>query len=140
MLGADVKWDGDPRTITITSRGNGGIGVAVADLQVVQALAMRRLLPMMRMFGKKEKTVEELQVPVFTVHTLPRDFELVCTVHAYASNSLSTKHQYEAHRAILEELGKEGTKAGADAVIGLFIHSQSTQAVLNAYGTAVRYK
>jgi hypothetical protein len=77
------------------------------------------------MFNSKKEQV----VPVYTVHTVPRSYELIDTVYCFGTNL--TKKLDPIH-----ELGVEGAKLGADAVIGLV---SGAGAGMRYWGTAIRY-
>jgi hypothetical protein len=92
------------------------------------------------MFGKKQKPIEvmdaELGVPVFTVHTLPYDYDLLDLIHVQI-----TSFSKEAHSQAIYELSRRASEVGADAVIGVAFHVAvvATTHVLHAFGTAVKY-
>ncbi|MCZ8512400.1 heavy metal-binding domain-containing protein [Paenibacillus filicis] len=90
------------------------------------------------MFGRKKETEEIPSVPVYTVHSLPRKYEPIDTVCVQLSDVWS-KNLRDNHVKVMNELGKEAAKLGADAVLGFMLHSQGTSAILNAYGTAIKY-
>lgn len=87
------------------------------------------------MFGKKEKE-EVNKVPVYNVHTLPRNYEPIQTVMAIIK--WTNSDQYFKG---IEKLGEIGYNVGADAVIGLTFHTPTGTSIQNlyAYGTAIKY-
>lgn len=87
------------------------------------------------MFGKKDQPSEpeaKREVPVYTVHSLPRAYEIICTVY-------SGKIKSESPSNVLQRLGQAGGAIPeCDAVIGLLVTPVAAQLV-HAYGTAIRY-
>ncbi|MBO7746243.1 hypothetical protein I8J29_18705 [Paenibacillus sp. MWE-103] len=90
------------------------------------------------MFGnKKDASFNQPEqarvVPVYTVHTLPRPYEVLCTVY-------SGKVGNGAPLNVLQQLGRAGGAIPeCDAVIGILVTPAATLAVVHAYGTAIRY-
>lgn len=92
------------------------------------------------MFGKKSEPSQtspqagtERIVPVYTVHTLPRAYEVLCTVFSSKINNSVPVH-------LLQQLGRAGGAiAECDAVIGIMIAPSGLTGAVNAYGTAIRY-
>jgi hypothetical protein len=87
------------------------------------------------MFGKKEQSsVPEAkrEVPVYTVHSLPRPYEIICTVYTGKINT-------DSSGIVLQRLGQAGGAIPeCDAVIGIIVSHIAAQLV-QAYGTAIRY-
>jgi hypothetical protein len=87
------------------------------------------------MFGKKEQPSApeaKREVPVYTVHSLPRSYELICTVYTGRLNS-------DSPGIVLQRLGQAGgALPECDAVIGIIVTHVAAQLV-HAYGTAIRY-
>ena len=87
------------------------------------------------MFGNKQsKSPEPVRVvPVYTVHSLPQPYEVLCVVYASKVSSASPLN-------ILQQLGRAGSEVPAcDAVIGMMITPAFSAGTVNAYGTAIRY-
>jgi hypothetical protein len=86
--------------------------------------------------GKKDQpsvpTEVKREVPVYTVHSLPRPYEVICTV--YSGKILN---DYPSN--VLQRLGQAGGAIPeCDAVIGILVTPFASQLV-HAYGTAIRY-
>lgn len=81
------------------------------------------------MFGGKKE--EAQSVPVYTVPTVDRPYELLETVIYNSKYSMSPKNP-------LFELGVKAADIGADAVIALVAFNTPSAAVF--IGTAIRYK
>ncbi|WP_091225196.1 hypothetical protein [Paenibacillus sp. BC26] len=93
----------------------------------------------MSMFGNKntkspEPAAENVRVvPVYTVHSLPQPYEVLCTVYSGRISNSSPVH-------MLQQLGRAGgAVAECDAVIGILLTPGLASGTLNAYGTAIRY-
>ncbi|MFD0672559.1 hypothetical protein [Cohnella sp. GCM10027633] len=91
------------------------------------------------MFGNKPQqpspeSSPQREVPVYTVHTMPRSYELLCTVFAGKVNTAYPSN-------VLQKLGAAGGAIPeCDAVIGLVIAPIAANGQLvHAYGTAIRY-
>ncbi|QHW32081.1 hypothetical protein GZH47_15520 [Paenibacillus rhizovicinus] len=88
------------------------------------------------MFGNKNTQVSEpaapvREVPVYTVHSLPRSYEILCSVYTSRVANGTPLH-------VLQQLGRAGgTIPECDAVIGMLI--VPAVGSVNAYGTAIRY-
>ncbi|WP_219834827.1 hypothetical protein [Paenibacillus sp. R14(2021)] len=73
------------------------------------------------------------EVPVYTVHSLPRPYEVLCVVYSGKVNNSSSLH-------VLKQLARAGGAVPeCDAVIGMLITPAATAGAVNAYGTAIRY-
>jgi uncharacterized protein YbjQ (UPF0145 family) len=84
-------------------------------------------------FGKKDARTT---VPVFTVQTTPRSFELIKTIL-----TLHSGQKAEDYSEALIELGKIASEMGADAVIGAtFTPTVGTVSRYIAMGTAIKCK
>ncbi len=87
------------------------------------------------MFSKKDQPSEpevKREVPVYTVHSLPRSYEPICTVFSGKINS-----DYPSN--VLQRLGQAGGAIPeCDAVIGILVTPIASRLV-HAYGTAIRY-
>jgi hypothetical protein len=87
------------------------------------------------LFGKKDEASPpeaKREVPVYTVHSLPRSYELICTVYSGKINNNFPSN-------VLQRLGQAGGAIPeCDAVIGLLVMPVGSQLV-HAYGTAIRY-
>jgi hypothetical protein len=95
----------------------------------------------MPMFGKKAQTLAaesapapQREVPVFTVHSLPRSYEALCTVFAGRVSSAQPSN-------VLQQLGiAGGAIPECDAVIGIILAPVTVSGLLfHAYGTAIHY-
>jgi hypothetical protein len=92
------------------------------------------------MFGKKPKPIEvtdtQLGVPVFTVHTIPFEYEPLELIHLQIA-----RFSRDAHDQAILEMSQRAAEVGADAVIGLMFHVAvvGTTHILHAFGTAIRY-
>ncbi|MBM7567528.1 hypothetical protein [Paenibacillus sacheonensis] len=91
------------------------------------------------MFGTKssppsEPTASpERVVPVYTVHTLPQAYEVLCVVYSGKVNNNSPL-------TVLQQLGRAGGAVPeCDAVIGMMITHGFSAGAVNVYGTAIRY-
>lgn len=95
------------------------------------------------MFGNKKTQSSETdssvsaapvrEVPVYTVHSLPRAYEVLCTVYSGKVSSASPVN-------ILRQLARAGGAVPeCDAVIGILATPAVGVGVLHAYGTAIRY-
>ncbi|SDX56742.1 hypothetical protein [Paenibacillus sp. CF384] len=92
------------------------------------------------MFGNKNaKTTEPAAadtarvVPVYTVHSLPQPYEVLCTVYSGRISNSSPVN-------LLQQLGLAGGAVSeCDAVIGILLTPGLAAGTLNAYGTAIRY-
>ena len=79
-------------------------------------------------------------VPVYTVPTIPRPYEIVGTVSTTRVASVMTfGYTKTAAKMTLDELGKLAAEQGADAVIGMFgVYINKADAAW-FYGTAIKY-
>jgi uncharacterized protein YbjQ (UPF0145 family) len=104
---------------------------------MMEKFANRKKESLMSLFGKSKPDPSAVAaVPVFTVQTLPRNYECLATVSTrIVGFSTSSVSSYED---AMNSLGVQAAKLGADAVIGLLFHTQVSSAFV-AFGTAIRY-
>lgn len=88
------------------------------------------------MFGKKQNQKKTTILPVLTMDTLPRNFE---TVGQVVSEYIKGFVPKVAMERINKDLSRQGTKLGADAIIGIkFINIGGLTGTI-VIGTAIKY-